>query len=247
MSNIVPSASDEVEKLTREAGLSFLEVLNKKENRLFDKKLWYGRVLSQTMKSDSFKTSLFRFIDVLPSLQTPKDILSHLKEYFKDQESKWFLSGLHLSQLAPSLSAAVIKKQTEAMARVFIAGASSKEALKLLSQMRKDRQLFSIDILGEVTLSEKEALSYQSQYLSLMDDLIEERKKWPIDEQLDRDSFGSIPSVNISVKPSALSSHIKEEAWEFSKEELKNRLRPHFKKSCRTIYFCQYGYGILPT
>lgn len=228
---------DEIEKLTREIGLSFLKVLKKKEIHLFDKKLWYGRVLSQTMKSDSFKTSLFRFIDVLPNLQTPKEILSHLKEYFKDQESKWFLSGLRLSDLAPSLSATVIKKQTEAMAKIFIAGASSKEALKIVSQMRKDHQLFSIDILGEVTLSEKEALKYQSQYLSLMDDFIEGREKWSTDEQLDRDSLGPIPSINVSVKASALSSQIKEEAWEFSKRELKNRLRPIFKKAVENFIF----------
>lgn len=231
------TSSNEIEKLTREVGLSFLEVLNKKENRLFDKKLWYGRVLSQTMKSDSFKTSLFRFIDVLPNLQTPQEILSHLKEYFKDQESKWFLSGIRLGHLAPSLSAAIIKKQTESMAKVFIAGASAKEALQIVKQMRKDRQLFSIDILGEVTLSEKEALEYQSQYLSLMDDLIKARDEWSQDDLLDKDKSGSIPSVNVSVKASALSSQVREEAWEFSKNELKNRLRPIFKKAVENFIF----------
>ena len=103
--------------------------------------------------------------------------------------------------------------------------------------MRKNRQPFSIDILGEATLSEKEALEYQSQYLNLMDALIEERKQWIADEELDQDAFGPIPSVNISVKASALSSQIREEAWEFSKKALKDRLRPIFKKAVENFIF----------
>ena len=229
--------SKEIEQLTQEIGLSLLKTLNRKETPLFDKKLWYGKVLSWTMKNDSFKTRLFRFIDVLPALKTPEEILSHLKEYFKDQQSRWFSSGLLLSHLSPSLAAASIKKQIQALAKIFIAGAAITDVLKILSQMRKNRQLFSIDILGEATLSEKEAFEYQSKYLTLMDKLIEERKKWPTDEDLDRDSLGPIPSVNISVKASALSSLIRSQAWEFSKTELKNRLRPIFKKAVENFIF----------
>ena len=149
--------SKEIERLTQEIGLSFLKTLNRKETPLFDKKLWYGKVLSWTLKSDSFKTRLFRFIDVLPALKTPEEILSHLKEYFKDQQSRWVSSGLLLSHLSPSLAAASIKKQIQALAKIFIAGATITDVLGILSQMRKNRQLFSIDILGEATLSEKEA------------------------------------------------------------------------------------------
>ena len=232
-----PSSLAEIEKITRETGVFLLKNLNQKKNRLFDKQWWYGKVLSWTMKNESFKTRLFRFIDVLPELKTPEQVLSHLKEYFKDEESKWFSSGLHLSRLAPSLAATTIKKQVSEIAKIFITGASNKEALKVLNQMRKNRRLFSIDILGEATLSEKEALEYQSRYLSLMDDLIEERKQWPSDEEMDKDRNGSIPSVNISVKASALFSQIKEEAWEFSKREVKDKLRPIFKKAVEKFIF----------
>ena len=114
-----PLKEDKIEKLTQEIGLSLLKTLKKKKTRLFDKKLWYGKVLAWTMKSDSFKTRLFRFIDVLPGLKTPEEILSHLKEYFKDEESKWFASGLRLSGLAPGLTAAAIKKQVLEMAKIL--------------------------------------------------------------------------------------------------------------------------------
>lgn len=232
-----PLSPEEIETITQETGRILLKNLNQKENRLFDKQWWYGKVLSWTMKSGSFKTRLFRFIDVLPELRTPEQVLSHLKEYFKDEESKWISSGLHLSRLSPSLAATAIKKQVKEMAKIFITGASNKEALKVLSQMRKNRQHFSVDILGEATLSEKEALKYQSMYLVLMDDLIEERKHWPVEEGMDRDQSGPIPSVNISVKASALSSQIREEAWEFSKKEVKDKLRPIFKKAVENFVF----------
>ena len=232
-----PLSPEEIETITQKTGRILLKNLNQKENRLFDKQWWYGKVLSWTMKSGSFKTRLFRFIDVLPELRTPEQVLSHLKEYFKDEESRWISSGLHLSRLSPSLAAAAIKKQVREMAKIFITGASNKEALKVLSQMGKNRQHFSVDILGEATLSEKEALEYQSRYLILMDDLIEEGKHWPVERGMDRDQKGSIPSMNISVKASALSSQIREEAWEFSKKEVKDKLRPIFKKAVENFIF----------
>ena len=70
----------ETEKLTQAIGLSLLKDV--KQTRLFEKKLLMRKALHWTMESDSFKTRLFRFIDVLPALQKPEDVLSYLREYF---------------------------------------------------------------------------------------------------------------------------------------------------------------------
>ena len=141
-----------------------------------------------------------------------------------------------MSRLAPALAAATIKKQVREVAKIFIAGASPEEALKTLRHIRKQGWLFSIDILGEAALSEKEAKSYQSQYLSFMDTLIAERRHWTKSD-LSYDEEEKNPSLNISVKPSALFSQIREEAWEFSKNNLKNRLRPIFQKAVDHFIF----------
>ena len=53
----------------------------------------------------------------------------------------------------------------------------------------------------------------------------------------DQDERGPVPSVNISVKATALYSQIRAEAWEHSKRELKKRLRPLFQKAAEKFIF----------
>jgi RHH-type proline utilization regulon transcriptional repressor/proline dehydrogenase/delta 1-pyrroline-5-carboxylate dehydrogenase len=36
------------------------------------------------MKNEKFKTNMFRFVDVLPSLTSGQDVSQHLKEYFTE-------------------------------------------------------------------------------------------------------------------------------------------------------------------
>ena len=192
-------------------------------------------MLSWTMNSPKLKTSLFRFIDVLPSLSDEEQFLSHFKEYFKDQEIGLITSGL--GRVAPSLMVKNIKKQISRVAQMFITGSNVNEALKVISKNWEDNLAFSMDILGEATLSEKEAEAYFRQYLFLMDELVKASQSWPKRERLQQDSFGKIPSVNISIKASSLFSQIKTEAWEYSKAQLKNRLRPLFQKAVQDFVF----------
>ena len=187
------------------------------------------------MSNQKLKTNLFRFIDVLPSLSNEQQFLSYFKEYFKDQEIGFIASGL--GQLAPSLMVKNIKKQISQVAKMFITGSNNKEALKIISKNWENNLAFSMDILGEATLSEDEAESYFKKYFTLMDKLTEASKLWPKRELLQKDSFGDLPSGNISIKASSLFSQIKVEAWEYSKEQIKNRLRPLFQKAVKNFIF----------
>ena len=227
----------DLESLIQNKGRLLLSKIQEEEQGLFDKSWWQGKILSMTLENDSFKTRLFHFIDVLPNLKTSEQIISHLEEYFKDDESKLLSSGLALGKLAKPLLASLIKKQIHEMAKIFITGSTVKEALQTIQKIRSKNQNFSLDILGEATLSEKESQSYQSQYLELINTLDVLNKEWPFKKQLDEDSFGNIPKVNISVKVTSLYSQIKEEAWENSKEQLKNKIRPLFKKAIETFSF----------
>ena len=225
----------QIEQMTQEKGSQILSQTRKQEAQILNKNWWYGKVLSWTMKSDSFKTKIFHFIDVLPSLQTPKQVISHLNEYFAGEELGLLTSGL--GNLAPSLMASTIKNQVNQVAKIFITGSKIEEAVKTIPKLREKNQSFSLDILGEATLSEKEADDYQSRYLNLMDALIAEREKWSPNDLTDKDQSGDIPSVNISIKISSLYHHIKEEAWEDSKTEIKKRIRPIFSKAVKNFIF----------
>lgn len=192
-------------------------------------------MLAWTMNNAKLKTSLFRFIDVLPALSDDREFLSHFNEYFKDQELGGLLSGV--GRIAPSLIVKNIKKQIRQVAKMFIVGSHAKEALPVIAKSWEEGMAFSMDILGEATLSEQEAESYFKQYLQLMDDLTLAQKSWPAKKNLQKDSFGSVPGVNISIKASSLFSQIKTEAWVYSKEHIKNRLRPIFQKAVKDFIF----------
>ena len=236
--------------LARAIGQDLLKNMKNKTESIFNKTWWYKKLLSWTMKNDSLKTRLFHFIDVLPSLKTSQQIVSHLKEYFKDEESAVLFSGVQLGGLTPALTANIIKKQINEMAKIFITGSTAEEALKAVKKMRGEGVSFTIDFLGEAIVSEKEAQKYQTLYLNLMDSFIQDSKKWKEDKNLDNDNLGQIPSVNISIKATSLYSQIKLEAWEQSKEKIKDRLRPIFKKASENFIFLnldmeQYEYKTL--
>lgn len=209
------------------------EILQRMESQskgsIFSKDFWYGRIMEWSMKNESFKTRMFRFVDVLPTLNNNNDVASHLKEYFTEGGEELpsvFNFGLGLGSLAPSFMAGTIRKNVTQMAKMFITGESPEEALPVLIKGRKQKICSTVDLLGEATLGEKEALQYQQKYLELITWLAKDAQKWDEIPQIDCNHLGPIPKVNVSVKLSALYSQINDKAWEHSKEILKERLRP---------------------
>lgn len=201
---------------------------------VFNKDWWYGKIMDWSMKNQDFKTQMFRFVDVLPMLESGSEVSRHLKEYFAEGDGQLpsvFNLGLGMGSLAPNLMANTIKKNVTQMAKLFIAGETASEALKKISKSRKQGMSFTIDILGEACLSEQEALDYQEQYLTLIDSLVKESKSWKPNPLLDEDNRGPIPLVNLSVKLTAIHSQIHPEAFEHSVQGVKDRLRPILQKA----------------
>lgn len=221
-------------------GQEIFQSLGGNQQSIFNKDWWYGKIMDWSMKSPSFKTQMFRFVDVLPTLSSSQDVARHLKEYFAEEGDRLpsvFNMGLGLGSLAPGLLAGTVKKNVTQMAKMFITGETPKEAIPVLKKSRKNQMAFTFDILGEACLSEKEALDYQNRYLELMDWLIKESKSWEKIPLIDTDNHGDIPTVNISVKITALYSQIHTQAWEQSIEHVKDRLRPIFKKAKDNFVF----------
>lgn len=196
---------------------------------LFSKDFWYGSIMDWSMKNEHFKTQMFRFVDVLPSLNSGSEVARHLKEYFAESGEELpsvFNVGVGLGSLAPGLMAGAIRKNVTQMAKMFITGENPGESLPVLKKARKNKICFTVDILGEATLSEKEALEYQSRYIELINWLAKDSATWEEVPQIDRDNEGPIPKVNVSVKLTALYSQINDKAWDETKARLKERLRP---------------------
>ena len=224
----------------RQKGELIFSKMSEEKTSLFNKDWWYGRIMDWSMKNEHFKTQMFRFVDVLPYLNSGQEVAKHLKEYFAEggeEIPSVFNFGLGLGSLAPSLLAGAVKKNVTQMAKMFITGETPEDALPVLKKGRSQKMCFTADLLGEATLSEKEAIDYQRRYLELIQWLSDDSKNWKEEVQIDRDENGPIPKVNISVKVTALNSQIDEAAWDESLNSTKERLRPIFREAIKREVF----------
>src|SRR5207302_6668291 len=77
----------ELEATIRKHGEKIFELLDAAPApSLFSKKGFYGSLMEWSMKDEHFKTQLFRFVDVLPTLSSSSEISRHLQEYLGDEQ-----------------------------------------------------------------------------------------------------------------------------------------------------------------
>ena len=198
---------------------------------IFDSRWWSQSVINLAMKDAAFKAHLFRFIDVLPAMTDDERVVSLAEEYFGQTGSElfglqWGLKALIATGLGARLAGKSIRKQVEQMARTFIAGASIDEAAPVLSQLWKEGRAWSVDLLGEATISEQEADQYRDHCLEALTGLGRAATTWPAAPLLERDHLGPLPLVQLSLKISALSSRLDPMDPEGSYRSVAARLRP---------------------
>ncbi len=211
-----------------------------KGKSIFNKDWWYGQVMDWSMKNKEFKTQMFRFVDVLPSLKTPESISKHLDEYFNDKDQGLpgvFGFGAKMGKLAPGLLASTVKKNISEMAQLFITGETPEEALPKILKARKNKIAFTLDLLGEATLSELEAQNYYQRYDELLTKLSQDSQSWEDMDLIDQDHLGPIPKVNISVKMTALAPHISITDYKNSINRLTQYLLPLYLKARKQNIF----------
>jgi len=195
-----------------ELGREIFTAVAKNQPTVFDTGRWTGKILDWCMTQEEFKVQMFRFIDVFPALQNNASLIKHLQEYFGSGEDlpavlKWGLKTSGLGGLiAPGLLGKAMRSQIENMARQFIIGQNIEEAIRGLKDLRHEGYAYVVDVLGEATVSEKEAERYTSTYLSLLDELIVADKNWPNLGKQDGLDWGHSPRINVSVKPTAFYS-----------------------------------------
>lgn len=220
-------------------GREFFASIQGEAPSVFNKGFWTGKVMDWAMKNEDFKVQLFRFVDVLPYLNTSESLQRHIEEYFSGQAGgdipavlKWGAekSGGLFGSLAAKAMGKVIRSNIEGMARQFIIGQNAAEAVKSLQKIRKDGFAFTVDLLGEATVCEEEADAYMQGYLDLLDGLTKSLPGWkPLDSDSDLD-WGQAPKLNVSIKPSALYSQAKAVSVEDTVLGILARLKPIYAK-----------------
>ncbi|MFQ5581860.1 MAG: L-glutamate gamma-semialdehyde dehydrogenase [Mariprofundaceae bacterium] len=179
---------------------------------------WFSGFMQRLGADEHFRVRALRFIDVLPALSSDADLARHLYEYFSDgdfplpEPIKWGVRHADTGP-APHIIAPVVRKVVEWIGRRFIAGNTADEAYKVLERLHSQDMQASLDLLGEVVLSETEADDYQHQYLDLI-------------ESLAPRLAGTSQRLHLSIKASSLYSQMTPLAPEHSAEAIKQRLRP---------------------
>lgn len=181
---------------------------------LFDPQFRSAKLMDWAMEDEDFKTSLFRFVDVLPALRSSAEVVRHAQEYFESAQHripgllKWGLN-VDPQSITAKVAAQFIRSQVRSMAEQFILGETPKAALKPLRKIRKNGLAFTVDLVGEACVSEHEAEIYLQRYLELLDTLAAEVPQWPESAPLIQGHPGEKTPINISVKLSALYSQAK--------------------------------------
>ena len=63
-------------------GERIFELVDRNPESIFTKAGFYQRMMAFSMRDEHFKVQMFRFVDVLASLRSSRDIVQHLDEYF---------------------------------------------------------------------------------------------------------------------------------------------------------------------
>ena len=219
----------ETEPRVRETARRIFERIGDEKPSVFQQDYWSGRVMQWSLSNPAFKTQMFRFVDVLPSLSTSQSVARHVREYFGEQDLE--LGGamkFGLRALGGSLGAKVMSKgidsQVRSLAGQFIVGRDISDAESALAKLRKKGFAGTLSLLGEVVVSEREADDFAQRYLEAIRVLTKAAESWaPLGEaELD---WGAAPRVNISVKPSSLYSQFRPQAFEAGVAAAVERLR----------------------
>jgi len=207
---------------------------------LFDKRRWMGRVTAWSINHPEFRTAMLRFVDVFPCLSNGTLVNQHITEYFGrgDQETPALLRlGAQLAGRSGPLGALFVRGLTRyavrKLAGQFIVGETSQDAIKNLTQLRREGLAFSIDILGEETISEEEAKRYAAAYVDLLAALNDAQQDWsPLGEGAQKGNldWNQAPKISVSLKPSSLHSQTRPQDFEGSVTGILKRLRPIYEK-----------------
>lgn len=224
-----------LEERTRRIGRSLFENVDTRGPSIFNRLWWDNRVMDWSMADEHLKVQLFRFIDVLPQLTTTDAINEHLQAYLGDNghQFPWFVRhGVGLATpgtMTGNLVANTVKQNATRMAKRFIAGTTAEEVLVSVSELWNQGRAFTLDLLGEATVTDPEAQEYLDQYLHFIEQICPQADKWRADPLLESSSFGPVPRVNLSVKLTALDcrfdSIAPRSAWRVAGDRLRQIFR----------------------
>lgn len=220
---------------------------------LFEKISDYG--LTLTAQFDLIRVHLLKFLALLPSLdhdrsgkEVKRNLLESLRRLREDSEALRhqrkrgsrplpFYLGVLFSLalqvaaiLPPQMLATVVRHLVRKMARRFIAGESISTSHKTLRDLRSSNRQCTLDQLGELVVSSKEADEYFEKVLQLIHGLKHHIPKG------EKNSAG-ILNAHVSIKVSALGHDVRPQAFDDAYAKVAPRLRRILQEAAREEVF----------
>lgn len=216
-----------LEKETLEIAKEIISRTSEKEPHFWESSWWEGRAVQWLTSSPEIKTGMLRFVDVFPSLRSSKAVVRHLREYLPDEAlslpenlrvgRKFLDTGL----ITPRAMASAIRLAVSSAAKRFIAGTSMEETASALDKILGEGMSYTLDLLGEATLSEKEADNYRDRYVNLI-------------KYLSAGRVPGDPAVDVSLKLSSLTPRFDPICPGYASQEVRRRLRPILRAAMET-------------
>lgn len=207
----------------------------------FEKFSDYG--LTLTAQFDLIRVHLLKFLALLPSLdhdksgkEVKRNLLESLRRLEADSEALSdnkkrgtrplplylkiaFSFALQIASFLPAhLLASIVRHMVRKMAKRFIAGESISTSHKTLRDLRQSSREATLDQLGELVVSSKEADEYFEKVLQLIHGL---KQHIPKGEK----NKAGIYNAHVSIKVSALSHDFKPQAYESTYAKVAPRLK----------------------
>jgi RHH-type proline utilization regulon transcriptional repressor/proline dehydrogenase/delta 1-pyrroline-5-carboxylate dehydrogenase len=234
----VPTVMEQtdLEPRIREFGVAVFEALGKEQPSAFNKNFWSGRIMEWSMTQPEFKTNMFRLVDVLPTLRSSEAVARHVNEYLGEVGAHihglvdWGVN-VKPNSIRAKLTSALVRKGVRQMASQFIAGETPDQTLKALKRIRRDGLCFTVDLLGEYSVSEVEAMAYLDRYLETLEVFGKQIPRWNEAKPLIDGHPGDASPICISVKLSAMYSQCAPLNFDRSVEVLSDRLAQIARKA----------------
>jgi proline dehydrogenase len=194
--------------------------------------------LTQLDGRPQLRAALFRFVDAAPACHGARERGAHLRAYLlpvpRDQ-LPLPLRALAARGIGPALvpvAGAAARPAIRLVAHRFIAGEEVRAARRVLRQAWDRGEAFTLDLLGEATVTAAECDAYRDRCLQALEYVAELTSGWPPGSPLpEADGHGPLPRVNLSVKLTALTPLIRADAPERGAAEAIGRLRPLLRRA----------------
>lgn len=208
------SRSENIENIEQEIlklGRDIFSDISREQPSILSKNFWSSRLMQWSMDKPDLKLNLFRFVDVLPTLRSNRSIAKHIREYLRNSVGSissiagWALA-MHPRSPRGFISAVTAKFGVKQMAQQFIAGENPPKSLHALKRIRSQKIGFTVDLLGEYSVSELEADAYVERYINALEVFGKNIPQWKEAAPIIAEHPGERTPICISVKLTALYS-----------------------------------------